>query len=169
MHFTTKSKNTMAQVFEQYVHSGQLKLLVDERQRGQILCVSNELKAPDTPMGHGDAFFSIAMALYAVYECSLHSFQNLGNVVDWMNDISPDTPSEGNAVQNVQNQWVSSLTNNTKPAYNTNQETLTGAGLAPVNPLMEPQQPNPRCEEPLCSPSFWVTERKLCLFCGHRG
>ena len=52
-----KSKNTMAQVFEQYVHSGRLKLLSDERQRGQILCVSNELKAPETPMGHGDAFF----------------------------------------------------------------------------------------------------------------
>ena len=163
MHFTTKSKNTMAQVFEH------LKLLSDERQRGQILCVSNELKAPSTPMGHGDSFFSIAMALYAAYESSLNSFQNLGNVVDWMNDISPDTPSEGTATQNLQNQWVSSLTNNAKPAHNTNQETEMGAGLAPVNPMMEPQQPNPNCEEPLCAASFWVTERKLCIFCGFRG
>jgi hypothetical protein len=153
----------MAQVFEQYVHSGRLKLLSDERQRGQILCVSNELKAPNTPMGHGDAFFSIAMALYALYESSLNSFQNLGNVVDWMNDISPDTPS------GIEPR-VSSLTNDNKPEYNMNQETLNqGSGLAPVNPMMEPQKPNPTCEEPLCAASFWVTERKLCLFCGHRG
>jgi len=151
------------------VHSGRLKLLADERQRGQILCVSNELKAPNTPMGHGDSFFSIAMALLAVYESSRNSFQNLGNVVDWMNDISPDTPSGGNAAQDVQNQWVNSLTNGAKPTYTTNQETLTGSGLAPVNPMMEPQKPNPNCEEPLCAASFWVTERKLCLFCGHRG
>jgi len=172
MHFTTKSKNTMAQVFEQYVHSGQLKLLSDERQRGQILCVSNELKAPETPMGHGDSFFSIAMALYAAYECSLNSFQNLGNVVDWMNDISPDFASSDsgiNPVQEVTNQWVSSLTNKTQSAYNASQVNTTESGLAPVNPMMTPQKPNPDCEEPLCAASFWVTERKLCLFCGHRG
>jgi len=172
MHFTTKSKNTMAQVFEQYVHSGQLKLLSDERQRGQILCVSNELKAPVTPMGHGDAFFSIAMALYAAYECSLNSFQNLGNVVDWMNDISSDlAPSESgsNPIQEITNQWVNSLTNKTPDTYNTSQVSNTGGGLAPVNPMMTPQKPNPDCEEPLCAASFWVTERKLCLFCGHRG
>ena len=170
MHFTTKSKNTMAQVFEQYVHSGRLKLLSDERQRGQILCVSNELKAPETPMGHGDAFFSIAMALYAAYECSLNSFQNLGNVVDWMNAMSPDTPSgDVSPVQEVKNRWVSSLTNSTQPTYNQDQGIDTGSGLAPVNPMMTPQKPNPTCEEPLCASSFWVTERKLCLFCGHRG
>jgi hypothetical protein len=162
MHFTTKSKNTMAQVFESYVHSGRLKLLADERQRGQILCVSNDLKAPDTPMGHGDSFFSIAMALYAAYESSLNSFQNLGNVVDWMNDISPTTPS------GIEPKVA--LTPDNKLEYTEGQEALKhGSGLAPVNPIMEPQKPNPICEEPLCAPSFWVTERKLCLFCGHRG
>ena len=166
MHFTTKSKNTMAQVFEQYVHSGRLKLLSDERQRGQILCVSNELKAPETPMGHGDAFFSIAMALYAAYECSLYSFQNLGNVVDWMNDIQPDDNTASvSPVQEVNNQWVNSLTNSASSDYTKS----VASGLSPVNPTMTPQKPNPTCEEPFCSPSFWVTERKLCLFCGHRG
>ncbi len=58
MTFTTKSKNTMAQIFEKFVHSGKLKLIKDERQKQQILSVNNELKAPETPMGHGDAFFS---------------------------------------------------------------------------------------------------------------
>ena len=134
------------------------------------MCVSNELKAPETPMGHGDAFFSIAMALYAAYECSLNSFQNLGNVVDWMNAMSPDTPSgDVSPVQEVKNKWVSSLTNSTQPTYNQDQGIDTGSGLAPVNPMMTPQKPNPSCEEPLCASSFWVTERKLCLFCGHRG
>jgi hypothetical protein len=141
-------------------------LLADERQRGQILCVSNELKAPETPMGHGDSFFSIAMALYALYECSLNSFQNLGNVVDWMKDLYPDDTTSGDSpVQEVKNQWIDTLTNGASSDYN----TLTQGGLVPVNPMMEPQKPNPKCEEPLCAASFWVTERKLCLFCGHRG
>ena len=60
MHFSLKTKNTMAHIFEEYVHSGNLKLLRDERQKQQILSVSNELKAPETPLGHGDAFLSEA-------------------------------------------------------------------------------------------------------------
>ena len=72
MTFTTKSKNTMAQIFETYVHSGNLRLLKDERQKQQILSVNNELKAPETPMGHGDAFFSIALALSAAYETTIY-------------------------------------------------------------------------------------------------
>ena len=66
--FSQKSKMTMAQIFEQFIHDGRVKLQKDERQKQQILSVSNDLKAPDTPMGHGDAFFSIAMALQAAQE-----------------------------------------------------------------------------------------------------
>ena len=110
--------------------------------------------------------FSIAMALYAAYECSLYSFQNLGNVVDWMNDIQPDgNTASVSPVQEVNNQWVNSLTNSASSDYTKS----VASGLSPVNPTMTPQKPNPICEEPFCSPSFWVTERKLCLFCGHRG
>ena len=87
MHFSLKSKNEMAQIFEEYVHSGNLHLLRDERQRSQILSVNNELKAPDTVEGHGDAFFSVAMALRAVYDSTSMGFTNLGNVLDWMDDI----------------------------------------------------------------------------------
>ena len=68
MNFSRKSKNTMAQIFEQFIHSGVMSLIKDERQKQQILSVSNELKAPDTPLGHGDAFFSIALALQSVHD-----------------------------------------------------------------------------------------------------
>ena len=78
--FTLKSKNTMAQIFEEYVHSGQLALLKDERQKQQILSVNNELKAPETPMGHGDAFFSIGMALLASWETGRFGVIHLGNI-----------------------------------------------------------------------------------------
>ena len=107
MHFSTKSKNTMAQIFEQYVHSGNLKLLSDERQRQQILSVNNELKAPETPMGHGDAFFSIAMALQAAYESSVYQVQSLGNVMDWFTDIAPDEQEKTkNASTDFQKNWA---------------------------------------------------------------
>ena len=61
--FTLKQKRKMAQVFEEYVSSGRFQLIADERQRSQITCVNNDLKAPVTPLGHGDSFFPIAMAL----------------------------------------------------------------------------------------------------------
>ena len=28
--------------------------------------------------------------------------------------------------------------------------------------------PNPQCEESVCTPSFWVPERGLCIYCGYR-
>ena len=39
-----------------------------------------------------------------------------------------------------------------------------------VNPEEEPTEHlNPGCSEGVCQPSFWVMERKLCLYCGYRG
>ena len=93
MTFTRKSKNTMAQIFEKFIHSETLRLIKDERQKQQILSVSNELKAPETPMGHGDAFFSIAMALQAVHDTA-YKFVNLGSVTDWFNAVSPNETAE---------------------------------------------------------------------------
>ena len=29
--------------------------------------------------------------------------------------------------------------------------------------------PNPTCDVYECQPYFWVPERKLCIYCGHRG
>ena len=80
--FTAKQKRRMAQIFEEYVHSGNLEIIPDERQRSQIICVDNELNAPETPMGHGDSFFSNALALMAMREGTEHNTRNVGDVQD---------------------------------------------------------------------------------------
>ena len=94
MHFTLKAKNTMAHIFEEFVHADQLRVLKDERQRQQILSVNNELKAPVTPMGHGDAFFSIAMALNAAYETTIERMVIIDDVQDWVKDLHADDTSD---------------------------------------------------------------------------
>ena len=158
MNFTKKSKNTMAAIFEQFVHSGNLKLLKDERQKQQILSVSNELKAPDTPMGHGDAFFSIAMALEAVHETA-YKFVDLGSATDWFNAVSPYETPEGR-LEKLDEKGLGNM-NKASPAQ--------ALQMAPVNEEERmTTAPNPQCKESVCSPSFWVAERGLCLYCGIR-
>ena len=162
MSFTLKSKNTMAQIFEEYVHSGRLKLFRDARQTGQILSVNNELKAPETPQGHGDAFFSIAMALLALHESEIHGVTDVGNLFEI---IEPDMASRSGeqALADVnemgedpQEMW---FPGNIKFDFGrTTNPELTMA-----------DKPNPNCQEFACKPEFWVPERKLCIFCGHRG
>ena len=167
MHFTTKSKNTMAQIFEQYVHGGNLKLVKDERQRQQILSVNNELKAPETPMGHGDAFFSIAMALQAAYETSNGRFVSLGSLTDWQEAVAPDTePSNKRAIN------ISVSDNVRRRATSVEDEgvetTRFNLSWKSEESIEEVQAPNPHCEEIVCMESFWVPERGLCLYCGYR-
>ena len=162
MSFTLKSKNTMAHIFEEYVHSGRFHLLKDERQTQQILSVNNELKAPVTPMGHGDAFFSVAMALQAIHESDVYEVIDLGNMQDWLGDISPeeteDTTSPNNKGQSVP-PTRKMLTNEPDLTYSStiNSElTMTDC-------------PKPNCDEEFCRPSFWVPQNKLCIYCGYRG
>jgi len=158
MHFSQKSKNTMASVFENFVHSGILKLIKDERQKQQILSVSNELKAPDTPMGHGDAFFSIAMALQAAHDTA-YKFVDLGSATDWFNAISPgETPESRSQMMDERKGGSEEL----KPKSNPLQ-------MEPLNPIDRADTaPNPMCKETVCNPNFWVSERGLCLYCGFR-
>ena len=158
MNFTRKSKNTMAQIFEKFIHSGTMKLIKDERQKQQILSVSNELKAPDTPLGHGDAFFSIAMALQSVHDTS-YKFVDLGSATDWFNAVSPYETPEGRREK---------LDENGLGNYNKNSPADT-LQMKPVNEQVRMEKaPNPQCKEAVCNPSFWVAERGLCLYCGHR-
>ena len=163
--FTVKSKNTMAQIFEEYVHSGQLRLLKDERQKQQILTVSNELKAPETPKGHGDAFFSIGMALLASWETGRFGITNLGNLQGY---LDPEDPAELQA-EEEQSPIITDLT-----ADKPNEMAFPG-GISMdytrvINmDLSKADCPNPDCDELVCKPEFWVPERKLCIFCGHRG
>ena len=158
MTFSRKSKNTMAQIFEKFIHSGNLRLIKDERQKQQILSVSNELKAPDTPMGHGDAFFSIAMALQAAHETA-YKFVDLGNATDWFNAVSPYETPEGRREkiegEGMGNFGKSSPSDALQMQPVNAQEKLTSA-------------PNPQCKESVCSPNFWVPERNLCLYCGYK-
>ena len=161
MNFTRKSKNTMAGVFEKFVHAGILKLIKDERQKQHILSVSNDLKAPDTPMGHGDAFFSIAMALQAAHDTA-YKFVDLGSATDWFNAISPgETPESRKMMQDE----MKGLTEDQQKKLS----SLNPLQMEPVNPSERASSaPNPQCKEMVCSPSFWVPERGLCLYCGHR-
>ena len=80
--FTTKQRRAMASKFEEYVQQGKIKLIVDHRQRSQIVCVDNSLAAAETPAGHGDSFWSIAMAVYAHVEAMRGSTQDIGNLLD---------------------------------------------------------------------------------------
>ena len=158
MVFTRKSKNTMAQVFEQFIHSGTMTLIKDERQKQQILSVSNDLKAPDTPLGHGDAFFSIALALQAAHNTA-YKFVNLGSVTDWFKAVSPlETPEERKEAIDGSEKGVYTKTSVASPLQ-----------MAPVNEIERMESaPNPYCKESVCNPSFWVPERGLCLYCGYR-
>ncbi len=62
--FGTKSKFQMASNFSKNVNNKTVHLLNDQRMIDSILSVNNDLQAPETEIGHGDAFWSIAMALY---------------------------------------------------------------------------------------------------------
>ena len=173
MHFTTKSKNTMAQIFEKYVHSDNLHLIRDERQRQQIISVNNDLKAPETPMGHGDAFFSIAMALQAAYEImSQSTYETLGNFAEWQDAVDPNLDQERNINISISDTLKKNKDNPALEEQGDKKGVETPSGISlswSDQPEVEPEVPNPQCEEIVCTQEFWVTERKLCLYCGYRG
>lgn len=155
MSFTRKSKNTMAQVFETFIVSGNLKLIKDERQKQQIISVNNELKAPETPMGHGDAFFSIAMALQAIHETEEYKYEAVGGLGDWLDAISPDEspkPKEHPVLKKLKFEGDTKTTISIDGVQERDMESL-----------------NPNCREQFCVPEFWVLENKLCLYCNYRG
>jgi hypothetical protein len=93
--FTPKQRRAMATKFEEYVNQGKIKLIVDHRQRSQIVCVDNTLSAAVTPAGHGDAFWSIALAVYAHVDSMRGNTQDIGNLLDMA------TMGEDNSVGDV--------------------------------------------------------------------
>jgi len=62
--FKTTNKHDMATNFEKMVENKEVELLNDRRMLDQILVVDNDLKALETPEGHGDSFWSVALALW---------------------------------------------------------------------------------------------------------
>ena len=62
IHFGQKIKGSMATAFDLAVERNEIELLNDSRQTGQICIVNTDLQAPETPEGHGDSFWSIALS-----------------------------------------------------------------------------------------------------------
>lgn len=63
--FTSKEKHHLATLLEEAINTGKIELINNQRTINQILAVDNELNAYETEEGHGDAFWSIAMAIKA--------------------------------------------------------------------------------------------------------
>lgn len=61
--FNVKGKSAWATEFSKKVENKTIELLDDRRMIEQILYVTNELKAVETPEGHGDSFWSICLAM----------------------------------------------------------------------------------------------------------
>ncbi len=62
VHFTVKSKHSMAAAIDKSISQKTIEFLNDDRQTNQMLMVTNDLQAPETPEGHGDSFWSIGLS-----------------------------------------------------------------------------------------------------------
>lgn len=63
--FTREVKAKLAANLNFAIEGGDLFLLNDERQKRSILSVNNALQSDESEVGHGDAFWSLALALEA--------------------------------------------------------------------------------------------------------
>lgn len=63
--FTSKLKHQVATKFGKRVNKGNILMLDDPRQTRQILNCDNDLKSAETAEGHGDSFWSNALAVHA--------------------------------------------------------------------------------------------------------
>ena len=62
INFSSKTKASMATEFEKAVEHKKISIINHARLIDQILTVDNELNAIETPQGHGDSFWSCALA-----------------------------------------------------------------------------------------------------------
>jgi hypothetical protein len=60
---TAKGKMELATNFAKLVETNRIELIDDDRFIAQILCVTNDLQAPNNSYGHGDSFISIMLAV----------------------------------------------------------------------------------------------------------
>lgn len=61
--FTKKHMVAMASNLSDRMTQRTVEMLDDQRQQQQLLAVNNNLQAVETPQGHGDRFWSTAMAV----------------------------------------------------------------------------------------------------------
>lgn len=66
--FSSRSKFQMAANLSKVVNNKTIQLLNSQRMIDSILSVNNDLQAPETDSGHGDAFWSVALALNGAYK-----------------------------------------------------------------------------------------------------
>ena len=66
VHFTNKTRHAMATAMEAVFSDGKIELLDESRQSSQILAVSSDLVAVESPEGHGDSFWSIALVFWCL-------------------------------------------------------------------------------------------------------
>ena len=131
--------------------------------------MNNELKAPVTPLGHGDAFFSIAMALQEAYETEAYQVIHLGDFQEWVEDISPaeDNPEDIGFNKKVEAQKEADPLDRERSLLE-HKPVMDYSSTMNTN-LTKADTPNPACTEEFCRPSFWVPNKKLCIYCGFRG
>lgn len=155
--FTPKMKANLAGIMEEIILSGRCKLLDDDQQNTQLMQVNNDLKATTTVAGHGDAFFSVGMALQAAHETDLYGMVVVGDLQQWASDLE----SDGDPKDPMKN-WLKRLETLDKDEYNksNNQDTNTFPPLG---------APNPNCSNRQCTPKAWIPENNLCMMCLHRG
>lgn len=60
--FTLKEKHGLAAQLDKAVTNKQMELIDDRRMLEQMLMVTNDLDAVETPEGHGDSFWSVALS-----------------------------------------------------------------------------------------------------------
>jgi hypothetical protein len=61
--FNRKTMHKMSAELDRALSNKEISFIQDDRQRRLVLSVTNDLKAPVTAEGHGDAFWSICLAL----------------------------------------------------------------------------------------------------------
>lgn len=156
--FTPKMKANLAGVMEEMILSGRAKILNEPKQNLQLQQVNNDLKATTTVAGHGDAFFSVGMALQAAYETDLYGMQVVGDLQQWASDLESDGES-----QDPLKNWLKRLEIMEKEEYNSSTNQDTNSSFPP------PGAPNPNCDNRQCTPKAWIPENNLCMMCLHRG
>ena len=68
IHFSRKMNQAMAKCLEEKVGHNEISLINDQRQIDVMLQVDNDLHAVETDQGHGDSFWSNAIAMYLTDE-----------------------------------------------------------------------------------------------------
>jgi hypothetical protein len=94
----SKSKYGLATIFSKLVEQKRIELIDDDRFISQIICVTNDLQAADTPQGHGDSFISICLAVGAFHDYFARDrrsgFSSLGDIQELVGEKKVDLMSK---------------------------------------------------------------------------